>query len=391
MPQVIWHLIDECQGEYSWYQHLMEDLQWLCTQNPSYDWPEAGVDLQGWCLFIGQCAEWNTLVSKAAKAWLRFQIRNATHQLWERELHRLIAHLRTACQCIAKLRACFPPMTEEEVQQKELEDVEFCQKQRALGLHVRKAILPACKVPSALLPEVGSVDAADMLARKVHEDEIDEPWLRVSGHFAGSGERNEVGGLPEGGFVFQAAGGPIEGDLNRFCPNSLIGLDVYLLTEAVVFVHLFAGHRRHQDLHWQIENQTFVASRCVYCISIDLCLQGELGNLIGKHPIAFWVDQIRKRRIIGVGGGPPCETWTAARWMPGGPKPLRDQARPWGLPFLSRKQDRQVSIGTELLHTIVQLMWEAAIMGGCAWLEHPQVAVWAGQKPIPSIWRLRAL
>lgn len=227
-----------------------------------------------------------------------------------------------------------------------------------------------------------------MLARKIDAAEFDEPWLRVSGHFAGSVEQNAVEGLPEGGFVFQAVGGPIVGDLNRFCPKSLISLDVHLLTEAVVFVHLFAGHRRHQDLQWQIENQLFVANRCVFCISVDLCLQGEIGNLIGKHPIAFWVDKIRRRRVIGVGGGPPCETWTAARWMPGGPKPLRDQARPWGLPFLSRKQDRQVSIGTELLQTIVQLMWEAAIMDGCAWLEHPQVALWAR---LPSIWRLRAL
>lgn len=229
MPQVIWQLVEACQVENSWYQHLMDDLQWLCTQHPNYDWPAAGIDLEGWCLFVLQCRDWTTLISKAAKDWLRFQTRNAKHQIWERELHRrvaghgvliqpsvedassgyrcdlcdelfatkrglymhsscrhgykplpkffafgshclgcgteyharprLVAHLRTAYHCLAKLRACFPPMTEEEIGQKELEDVDFCRKQKALGLHVRKAILPACKVPSALLPEVGSEDA----------------------------------------------------------------------------------------------------------------------------------------------------------------------------------------------------------------------------------------
>ena len=76
--------------------------------------------------------------------------------------------------------------------------------------------------------------------------------------------------------------------------------------------------------------------------------------------------------------------------MPGGP-PLRSRHHPWGLPHSGKRQDRQVWVGAQLLYTLITLMWEAAISGGCAWIEHPQIALWAKEKPAPSIWRLDEL
>eukprot|EP00969_Alexandrium_andersonii_P273834 12103307-Alexandrium_andersonii.AAC.1 len=37
----------------------------------------------------------------------------------------------------------------------------------------------------------------------------------------------------------------------------------------------------------------------------------------------------------GMHSGTPCSSWSAARWRPGGPPPLRSWDHPWGLPGLA--------------------------------------------------------
>lgn len=78
---------------------------------------------------------------------------------------RFIAHLRTAHHCLAQLRAVFAPLSLEELQSCDQEDAELTRQQRKVGQHVRKAVLPACKVPFAALPLVGTSDAEVMLSK----------------------------------------------------------------------------------------------------------------------------------------------------------------------------------------------------------------------------------
>ncbi len=54
---------------------------------------------------------------------------------------------------------------------------------------------------------------------------------------------------------------------------------------------------------------------------------------LGRHGQAsapqFWCQQTRSDRVTAVAGGPPCETWSVARWFPGRPPPLRNRQCPW--------------------------------------------------------------
>eukprot|EP00959_Pyramimonas_sp_CCMP1952_P420460 8807305-Pyramimonas_sp.AAC.1 len=55
-------------------------------------------------------------------------------------------------------------------------------------------------------------------------------------------------------------------------------------------------------------------------------------------------------------GGPPCETWSSARWQElrladrsRPPAPLRTLKHRWGRPDVSSRQHLQLSIGMQLL------------------------------------------
>ena len=68
-------------------------------------------------------------------------------------------------------------------------------------------------------------------------------------------------------------------------------------------------------------------------------------------------------QIVGIGGGPSCETWSAARLLPGGPRPVRSYDDPWGLPALTRSDHRQVMIGTALVQFLLDMLALAGKLG----------------------------
>ena len=58
-----------------------------------------------------------------------------------------------------------------------------------------------------------------------------------------------------------------------------------------------------------------------------MCMQKIEGNLASSKAFQFWMHQIATGQVCGMGGGPPCETFTAARLIEGGPPPLRSGSR----------------------------------------------------------------
>ena len=129
----------------------------------------------------------------------------------------------------------------------------------------------------------------------------------------------------------------------------------------------------------------------IFCISVDLCLAKKHSDLTDEDTKAFWIHKMRQGHILGVGGGPSCETWSAARHAPGGPPPVRSYDDPWGLPGLTRKQWAQVATGTKLIQFLVDLLLVAAQLGLCGFIEHPQFPVWLMQVRPSSIWMLHSL
>ena len=76
-----------------------------------------------------------------------------------REFHsraRLRAHLRTSPLCLARLRACFPPLKDEQMSQLDVADRAKAADLKRQGWLPTKALLPVARVYGPALPEEAS-------------------------------------------------------------------------------------------------------------------------------------------------------------------------------------------------------------------------------------------
>ena len=94
-------------------------------------------------------------------------------------------------------------------------------------------------------------------------------------------------------------------------------------------------------------------------------------------------------------GGPPCETWSVARWNGGsratgaGPQAVRFSEHLWGLHDLDAGERQQVALGSALLRTVILFLAADRVYGFAAVMEHPQLPSWM---PLaPSSWKLPGL
>ena len=103
------------------------------------------------------------------------------------------------------------------------------------------------------------------------------------------------------------------------------------------------------------------------------------------------MHQIESGQICGMGGGPPCETFTAARLLGDGPPPLRSGSCPHGFPNLAQRQWQQCLIGSRLIRFMLEALLGLAKTGGAGFMEHPQFPLWAARKDPASVWTCRAV
>ena len=132
-------------------------------------------------------------------------------------------------------------------------------------------------------------------------------------------------------FVFQSQRGMNQGD-GRFSLQGLAREAALLSIRCLVFVHFFSGYRRRGDLHDILEHRTFPDGQQLFVLSVDMCLQRERGDLASSHSLHWWIDRIKSGQVCGAGGGPPCESYSVARLLEGGPPPVRSGTFPEGLP-----------------------------------------------------------
>ena len=187
-------------------------------------------------------------------------------------------------------------------------------------------------------------------------------------------------------FVFQSPQGPNCGN-GQFASKGLAALHATLHIKTLVFVHVFSGFRRKHDLHSLLDHQTW-GNVHFFTLSIDMCMQKVEGNLATSQAFQFWMRQIGSGQIIGMGGGPPCETFTAARLLEGGPPPIRSGTYMLGFPNLRSWAWNQAMVGSRLIWFLLEALLRLALMGGCGFLEHPQFPLWAATKDPSSIWTL---
>ena len=133
------------------------------------------------------------------------------------------------------------------------------------------------------------------------------------------------------------------------------------------FLVLFSGHRRFADIAQQLSWKSNIIQICV-----DLAVDPWHGNILRD---TLWLQLIRARKVAGAHAGPPCETYTFARWIEvegGGPRPLRTTSEPWGKDELTIKEVEQVFIGTILMLQAIYLLLLVFLHGGSFSLEHPK-------------------
>ena len=125
-----------------------------------------------------------------------------------------------------------------------------------------------------------------------------------------------------------------------------LGLPIELHERVLVFVHLFSGVRRSGDLHFWLEALCHQAGVRALVLSVDVRIDPRW-DLLDDQVFSSLRELCWSGRVFGKHGGPVCATWSAARWIPPGPRPLRDRRRPYGLPGLSARERIQCWEGSE--------------------------------------------
>ena len=333
----------------------------------------------------------------AYRALIRYYACSDTCQVcckWYHCRERLRTHLANSDSCLQAMIACFPPFSEEVADELDKIDRDRGKRLRTEGWWPTKAFFPVTKVQGPALPLAEQCEAQTMYQRQSHrhqnagtgfqnlqgrviaaEVEEQQPWWKTVA-------------LPA--VVMQSAGGSQDGD-GRFADASLAKIYAKLHVKTIAFVHFFSGFRRGQDLHQVLEEVSVGAGIQMFVISVDICMQRERGDLGAESSLKFWTARVRSGQLVGAGGGPPCETYTAARFQEGGPPPVRSSEYLVGLPDLKPRAWKQVATGTALVRFMIQIIALLAAHGGCGFFEHPQWATWLAKRNPPSVWLMKAM
>ena len=141
-----------------------------------------------------------------------------------------------------------------------------------------------------------------------------------------------------------------------------------LAKNAKYFLVLFAGHRRFGDIPSWFEWGSDICP-----IPIDLAIDPHFGDILED---SLWVRLIHARLVTGCHAAPPCETFSAARWLPPPsgvkPRPLRDRDQPWGMSLRSLAEVVQFVTGNILMCKALFLVLLTHAFGGSTTLEHPK-------------------
>eukprot|EP00435_Cladocopium_sp_Y103_P062110 s101_g23.t1 len=375
-PAVLWSLLWDTTSDTSWFALLKRSLAWLQTHVQQ----DGMVSLRkmhkhDYRSMLKRYVFGDECLACGKKFFSR---------------SRLLAHVKAVESCRASYIGCFCPAPLEVVEAAEAEDMQYASMLRAQGWLPTKAFLPPTRVFGPYLPLPGSDGAAEMQRRSGVRNgtEVGDEGLDGFNVAESAPERSECDILP---FLYQSYGGADPGKCGVFQRCDLAAEAARLHVTCYIFIHFYSGFRREGDLQHCIEYQATISQQHLFCISIDLCLAKQHSDLTNSKTKAFWMDRMRSGQILGVGGGPSCETWSAARHNPGGPLPLRSYDDPWGLPGVRVRARVQLAVGTCLVQFLIDLLLLAAELGLCGFLEHPAFPTWILRVRPASIWMLDAL
>lgn len=304
---------------------------------------------------------------------------------------RLANHLKAVDECFSRVRACFPPLRQEMILELAEEDKVHARSMKEQGWLGTKALVPVIRAFGPRLPPRDSADSRLMLQRWTARRSPDnQPMFEALEGFCVEIGDDSVNQIIEDAdvipFVMVSNGGDMQGSMGQFAMHGLARLHAALHIRTLCFIHFFSGHRRRGDIQHQIEARWDYENTQIFCVSVDFCIQKGGGDLTLESSKQFWLERIYSGAICGAGGGPPCETFTAARHMPDGPPPIRSYDWPQGLPHNSMKSWRQTRVGSILMRFMLTVVCAVARTGGIAFMEHPAFPVWIASKRPCSVW-----
>ena len=122
--------------------------------------------------------------------------------------------------------------------------------------------------------------------------------------------------------------------------------------QELLFLHFYSGRRRDGDLQECFEAIPLPPGHILTILSIDTQVDPVNCDLLDWEKQQRWLTIIQRGEVAGIGSGPPCESWSVARFRPttgGGPRPVRTISELWGLIDISRREHQQVWVGSDLM------------------------------------------
>ena len=155
-------------------------------------------------------------------------------------------------------------------------------------------------------------------------------------------------------------------------------------------LHLFPGFRRKEDVEWWIRIRTLAEGMglIVDVFSVDVAVDGSMDVTQEKIRLGL-LEDVRQGFYHASIKGPPCTTWSRARFnqKKGGPRPLRTRSEPLGRSdiLMTESELKKVNLGTQLSNVSLDVFEEIAKVDGVFILEHQQDP---GAPSYPSIFDL---
>lgn len=142
-----------------------------------------------------------------------------------------------------------------------------------------------------------------------------------------------------------------------------------LVMDTKYILIFFSGHRRWGDIASWVS--WLGIDNSIVPISVDIGLHAVYGDVYNGQ---LWERLIRARKVVAAHGGPPCETYSLARWLPapsGRARPLRNRKFLSKIPARSLREVQQCMVGTVLMFRTIYLLILVYCYGGAITMEHP--------------------
>jgi hypothetical protein len=173
---------------------------------------------------------------------------------------------------------------------------------------------------------------------------------------------------------------------------TVLGLDARANGEFILY--LCSGEARNGDFSSWVSQ---LSAAQVYVVNVDVLRGGYADDISAPPVLARLMELASDRRCRGVLATIPCSTWSPARFVQPGPKPLRSLAEPEGFRDADGQLPPAVAKANAIARNAIALADAAAAHGGQFIFENPvgrdrtsQFAI-AGREDHASLWKLPAM